>query len=117
MIKLYVDLDSLKNEMTNPFWFVDLENDIVYEIDRNTLVATDELVSENFKVVNGEIASEGMEERQFEEFFNVEYIVDEKNTYAIKEQIKADGGKWDGMCWTVPGPSDKYKTKMYISKK
>lgn len=51
------------------------------------------------------------------EYFDVKYVVTEKDTYSIKDEIKAAGGNWDGYKWVLSEPNPKFETKtIYIKK-
>ncbi len=113
MIKLYkVNNEKLKaySGLENLF-FADEETDKTYEIGYNDeLEEQEETIDEMFDIENAEVV-------EMSDYYKVLCTVDEKNTFNIKDMIKADGGKWNGMSWKVPGPSDNYKTILRLLKK
>lgn len=105
MIKLY--------NVEGDLFFADVENDKIYEIGvMNDLVAQNGVIDDYFDI-------EDAEEVKVEDHYKVKYIVDEKDTYSIKEIIKEEGGKWDSVRsrWIVKGPSRNFKTKILLSEK
>lgn len=109
-----LELVRVKGTGQGDLWFIDRELDKVYtpsfkytETYMNRLKDLGDTIDENFDI-------EDAESLDINEYYNVMFIVAEENTYKIKDEIKAEGGKWNGKNWVLPKQSKKFKTDTYV---
>jgi len=109
-----LELVRVKGSKQEKLYFIDRELDKLYiparnykEKFMNRLKDLDEKIDDWFDL-------EDAESLDINEYYNVIYRVNEKDTYSIKEEIKAEGGKWNGNYWILPKESKKFKTEIFI---